>query len=128
GLFGIIELWFVPTVTWLSWGVTLLSGWLHYAYNGPQHFPDYFFQTTSNGLFLRRMVSTYVSPLGIAYTGLLIVPLAVSLFDARRRPARTANGGAAGELDVRPLTAPSPPNAEHRPPVRRRPSIRHGPG
>ena len=84
GLFGIIELWFVPTVTWLSWGVTLLSGWLHYAYNGPQHFPDYFFQTTSNGLFLRRMVSTYVSPLGIAYTGLLIVPLAVSLFDARR--------------------------------------------
>ena len=30
------------------------------------------------------MVSTYVSPLGIAYTGLLIVPLAVSLFDARR--------------------------------------------
>jgi len=84
GLFGIIELWFVPTITWLSWGVTLLSGWLHYAYNGPQHFPDYFFQTTSNGLFLRRMVSTYVSPLGIAYTGLLIVPLAVSLFDARR--------------------------------------------
>jgi hypothetical protein len=84
GLFGIIELWFVPTTTWLSWGVTLLSDWLHYAYNGPRHFPDFFFQTTSDGLFLRRMVSTYVSPLGIAYTGLLIVPMAACLFDARR--------------------------------------------
>jgi hypothetical protein len=30
------------------------------------------------------MVSTYVSPLGIAYTGLLIVPLAARLLDARR--------------------------------------------
>jgi len=84
GLFGIIELFFVPTTTWLGWGITQLSDWLHYAYNGPQHFPDYFFQTTSNGLFLRRMVSTYVSPLGIAYTGLLIVPLAVSLLGGRR--------------------------------------------
>src|SRR6266568_1741228 len=84
GLFGIIELFFVPTTTWLGWGITQLSDWLHYAYNGPQHFPDYFYQTTSNGLFLRRMVSTYVSPLGIAYTGLLIVPLAVSLLGGRR--------------------------------------------
>lgn len=84
GLFGIIELFLVPTTAWLNWGVTLLSDWLHYAYNGPQHFPDFFFQTTSNGLFLRRMVSTYVSPLGIAYTGLLIVPLAFSVFDTRR--------------------------------------------
>src|SRR3989441_5272589 len=84
GLFGIIELFFVPTTTWLGWGITQLSDWLHYAYNGPQHFPDYFFQTTSSVLFLRRMVSTYVSPLGIAYTGLLIVPLAVSLLGGRR--------------------------------------------
>ena len=84
GLFGIIELWFVPTTTWLSWGITLLSDWLHYAYDGPKHFPDYFFQTTSDGLFLRRMVSTYVSPLGIAYTGLLLVPLAACLLIARR--------------------------------------------
>lgn len=84
GLFGIVELWLVPTTTWLSWGVTLLSDWLHYAYDGPKHFPDYFFQTTSDGLLLRRMVSTYVSPLGIAYTGLLLVPLAACLFDARR--------------------------------------------
>jgi hypothetical protein len=84
GLFGIVELFFVPTTTWLSWGITGLSDWLHYAYNGPRHFPDYFFQTTSNLLLLRRMVSTYVSPLGIAYTGLLIVPLAVRLLDARR--------------------------------------------
>ncbi len=84
GLFGIIELFFVPTLTWLDWGITQLSDWLHYAYNGPQHFPDYFFQTTSEGLLLRRMVSTYVSPLGIAYTGLLTVPLAVRLLGARR--------------------------------------------
>jgi hypothetical protein len=84
GLFGIIELFLIPTMTWQTWGITQLSDWLHYAYNGPQHFPDYFFQTTSEGLLLRRMVSTYVSPLGIAYTGLLIVPLAARLLDARR--------------------------------------------
>ena len=84
GLFGIIELFFIPTTTWLNLGITQLSDWLHYAYNGPQHFPEYFFQTTSEGLLLRRMVSTYVSPLGIAYTGLLIVPLAARLLDARR--------------------------------------------
>jgi hypothetical protein len=83
GLFGVIELFFIPTTTWLSWGVNLLSDWLHYAYGGPQHIPDYFFQTTSGGLFLRRMVSTYVSPLGIAYTGLLVVPIATVLYDAR---------------------------------------------
>jgi len=95
GLFGIVELFFIPTTTWLSWGVTQLSDWLHYAYNGPQHIPDYFFQTTSNGLLLRRMVSTYVSPLGIAYTGLLIVPLAVTLYDARRSGLKPWFRGAA---------------------------------
>jgi hypothetical protein len=84
GLFGIVELFFIPTTTWLTWGITLLSEWLHYAYNGPRHFPEYFFQTTAEGFLLRRMVSTYVSPLGIAYTGLLIVPLAARLLDARR--------------------------------------------
>jgi hypothetical protein len=84
GLFGIIELFFIPTATWLNLGITQLSDWLNYAYNGPLHFPEYFFQTTSEGLLLRRMVSTYVSPLGIAYTGLLIVPLAARLLDARR--------------------------------------------
>jgi hypothetical protein len=84
GLFGIIELFFIPTTTWLTWGITSLSEWLHYAYNGPRHFPEYFFQTTAEGFLLRRMVSTYVSPLGIAYTGLLIVPLAARLLGARR--------------------------------------------
>jgi len=84
GLFGIIELFYIPTTTWLNLGITQLSDWLHYAYNGPRHFPEYFFQTTSEGLLLRRMVSTYVSPLGIAYTGLLIIPLAARLVDARR--------------------------------------------
>ena len=100
GLFGIIELFFIPTTTWLNLGITQLSDWLHYAYNGPLHFPEYFFQTTSEGLLLRRMVSTYVSPLGIAYTGLLIVPLAARLLDARRTGLPTWFKGASIALLV----------------------------
>ena len=76
GLFGLWELWFVPTRDWLQWGAVGFSKWLGFDYGGPQGLPANFFQTTSSGLLLRRMVSTYLSPLGVAYTGLLIVPYA----------------------------------------------------
>ena len=79
GLFGLVELWFVPTSAWLDWGVNQLSAWLGFAYNGPRGLPANFFQTTAEGFLLRRMVSTYVSPLGIAYAGLVIIPVAVAL-------------------------------------------------
>ena len=49
----------------------------------PRGLPENFFQGTAQGLYLRREVSTYISPLGIAYTGLLIVPLAAA-FSASR--------------------------------------------
>ncbi len=77
GLFGLFELWFVPTTTWFEWGVKRFSDWLGYQYAGPGGLPENFFQTTGTGLLLRRMVSTYISPLGIAYTGLLVVPMGV---------------------------------------------------
>ena len=76
GLFGLWELWLVPTRDWLQWGAVGFSRWLGFDYAGPQGLPANFFQTTSSGLLLRRMVSTYLSPLGVAYTGLLVVPMA----------------------------------------------------
>src|SRR5439155_26272095 len=85
GLFGLVELWFVPTSAWLDWGVNQLSAWLGFAYNGPRGLPANFFQTTAEGFLLRRMVSTYVSPLGIAYAGLVVVPLAVALILALKQ-------------------------------------------
>ena len=82
GAFGLIELFLVPTRDWLSWGVNQYSAWLGFHYGGPQGLPDNFFQTMAPDAYLRRMVSTYISPLGIAYTGLLVFPLAVLLLDA----------------------------------------------
>jgi hypothetical protein len=79
GVFGMVELWVVPTRQWLQWGVNQYSAWLGFTYHGPAGLPENFFQTSAEGLLLRRMVSTYVSPLGVAYTGLLVVPLAVAL-------------------------------------------------
>ena len=83
GLVGAIELWLIPTQFWLDAGVNRLSSWLGFAYQGPRGLPENFFQTSAEGWLLRRAVSTYVSPLGIAYPGLLVVPLAVA-FAARR--------------------------------------------
>jgi glycosyltransferase involved in cell wall biosynthesis len=87
GLFGLWELWFVPTSTWLDWGVKQFTSWLGFAYKGPQGLPENFFQSTAGGLGLRRMVSTYISPLGIAYTGLLLVPVVVALVSTKRGEA-----------------------------------------
>ena len=81
GAFGLIELWLVPTREWLGWGVNDFSALLGYHYNGPQGLPENFFQTLGPNAYLRRMVSTYISPLGIAYTGLLVFPLAVMLIE-----------------------------------------------
>jgi len=75
--YGDTGLWFVPTARWLDWGVNLFSNWLGFQYKGPAGLPENFFQTLPDGLLLRRMVSTYISPLGIAYTGLLAWPIAV---------------------------------------------------
>ncbi|HEX8228488.1 MAG TPA: O-antigen ligase family protein [Chloroflexia bacterium] len=78
-LFGLWELWFVPTADWLDWGVNGFTAWLGYEFRGPAGLPENFFQGTEAGLGLRRMVSTYISPLGVAYTGLLLVPICAVL-------------------------------------------------
>jgi hypothetical protein len=80
-LFGLFELFLVPTRTWLDWGVNLYNSWLGFSYGGPRGIPPNFFVTLPDGTLLRRMVSTYISPLGIAYTGLLLFPLGVVLVD-----------------------------------------------
>jgi hypothetical protein len=85
GAFGLYELWFVPTRTWLDWGVNLFSQWLGFQYSGPGGLPENFFQTLPDATYLRRMASTYLSPLGIAYTGVLVFPLAVVFLNKQRR-------------------------------------------
>jgi hypothetical protein len=85
GIAGLVELWLVPTRWWVDAGANLFSAWLGFTYHGPAGLPENFFQSAGEGLYLRRMVSTYISPLPIAYTGLLVVPLAVSLLLVKRR-------------------------------------------
>ena len=83
---GLAELWFVRTSSWLDAGVKAFTTWQGFDYGGPGGLPENFFQSSAAGFGLRRMVSTYISPLGIAYTGLLVVPLIVGVLVAVRRP------------------------------------------
>ena len=83
-LFGVFELFFVPTRTWIDWGVNQYTQILGFKYNGPGGMPPNFFVTLPDGTLLRRVVSTYISPLGVAYTGLLLFPLGVVLIDRQR--------------------------------------------
>ncbi|TMF18412.1 MAG: hypothetical protein E6I35_06370 [Chloroflexi bacterium] len=83
-LFGVFELFFVPTRTWIDWGVNQYTQILGFKYNGPGGMPPNFFVTLPDGTLLRRVVSTYISPLGVAYTGLLLFPLGVVLIDHQR--------------------------------------------
>jgi hypothetical protein len=82
-LFGLFEVFVVPTRTWLDWGVNQYSNFLGFTYQGPAGLPENFFITVGNGALVRRMVSTYVSPLGIAYTALILFPLAIGAMDGR---------------------------------------------
>lgn len=85
---GLIELWFIPTKAWYDAGIYRLDLFEGYRYVGPGGLPENFFQSTTTGLGLRRMVSTYLSPLGIAYTGLLMAPVALVGALASTRRAR----------------------------------------
>jgi hypothetical protein len=76
----------VPTRFWVDFGVRDFTALQGYDYGGPGGLPENFFQSTSAGYGLRRMVSTYISPLGIAYTALLVVPLIAGVLVALRRP------------------------------------------
>lgn len=88
-VFGAYELFFVPTRTWIDWGVNLYSNFLGFTYHGPAGMPENFFLTLPDDTLVRRMVSTYVSPLGIAYTALLLFPMGIAVID-RRVPVQTA--------------------------------------
>jgi hypothetical protein len=83
-LLGVIELSLVPTRVWLDWGVNQYTSFLGFKYAGPKGLPENFFVTLPDGTLLRRMVSTYVSPLGIAYTGIVLFPLGVALVEHYR--------------------------------------------
>jgi len=82
-IFGVYEIFFVPTSTWLRWGVNAYTSFLGFTYHGPAGLPENFFITVNSGTLVRRMVSTYVSPLGIAYTALMLLPLGIAAIDRR---------------------------------------------
>src|SRR5207248_784422 len=88
GFAGFVELFFIPTAVWIDWGVIAYTHHLGFAYHGPAGLPENFFLTFPNGLLLRRMVSTYISPLGIAYTAILVLPIATVLSVIERGRAR----------------------------------------
>ncbi|HYO42543.1 MAG TPA: hypothetical protein VES19_05025 [Candidatus Limnocylindrales bacterium] len=87
-MLGIVELFFLPTSGWLNLGIHEFTALQGFSYRGPGGLPENFFQSTTAGLGLRRMVSTYLSPLGIAYTGLLVVPMLVASALAWPKAAR----------------------------------------
>jgi hypothetical protein len=95
-ILGLIELWFVPTHVWIDWGVNRYTSFLGFSYHGPKGLPENFFVTLPDATLLRRVVSTYISPLGIAYTGILLFPMGVALIDhyAPDRRARWLAGAA----------------------------------
>ena len=90
-VFGIYELFFVPTSAWLRWGVNAYTSFLGFTYQGPAGLPENFFITVSENVLVRRTVSTFVSPLGIAYTALLLFPIGIAAMDRRTTP-RVAGG------------------------------------
>jgi hypothetical protein len=85
-VFGVYELFFVPTSGWLQWGVNAYSSFLGFSYHGPAGLPENFFITVSENVLVRRMVSTFISPLGIAYTALLLLPIGIAAIDRRTSP------------------------------------------
>ena len=85
-VFGIYELFFVPTSAWLRWGVNAYTSFLGFTYQGPAGLPENFFITVSENVLVRRTVSTFVSPLGIAYTALLLFPIGIAAMDRRTTP------------------------------------------
>ena len=81
--FGIVELFLIPTSAWLDWGINGYTSFLGFTYHGPAGLPENFFLSLADGTMVRRMVSTYISPLGIAYTALVLFPMAVAVMDRR---------------------------------------------
>ena len=82
---GIVDVYAVPIGWWRTNGVVgYFRNQLGYHYNGTGHLPENFiYNTGSEDHFLRRLVSTFLSPLASGYlmvVALLVLPL-------RRRPA-----------------------------------------
>ena len=48
-LFGVVELFLVPTRAWLDWGVNQYSSFLGFTYQGPMGLPENFFITVADG-------------------------------------------------------------------------------
>ena len=79
GLFGVFELWFVPSRLWVDWGLARFISRLGLSTSGPGGLPATFFEPVGANLGLRRMVSTYLSPPALVDAGLVIAPLAAAV-------------------------------------------------
>jgi hypothetical protein len=84
--FGIVEEYTVPNEWWRSSGaVGYFRDQLGFRYHGPAGLPENFAFNTSSGLY-RRLVSTFISPLGAGYMLLVALVLASTSGSLRRAP------------------------------------------
>ena len=85
--FGLIDIYAIPLSWWRHSGA---PGWFHdqlgFDYRGLSHLPENFVYNTGNERPLRRLVSTFLSPLASSYLLVVALLLAVAWLVRRRPP------------------------------------------
>ena len=85
-IYGLVDVYAVPLSWWRHSGA---PGWFHdqlgFSYQGLSNLPENFVYNTGNEHPLRRLVSTFLSPLATSYM-LVIALLACAVWWLRRRP------------------------------------------
>jgi hypothetical protein len=89
-VFGLIDLYAIPVEWWRRSGaVGYFHDQLGFDLHGPGGLPENFAYNSSDGVF-RRLVSTFISPLGAAFMFVVALLVAASPGAIRRRPRLTA--------------------------------------
>jgi hypothetical protein len=85
--FGLVDIYAIPLSWWRRSGA---PGWFHeqlgFDYRGLSHLPENFVYNTGNEEPLRRLVSTFLSPLATSYLLVVALLLAVAWLVRRRPP------------------------------------------
>jgi hypothetical protein len=88
-VFGLIDIYAIPLSWWRGSGV---PGWFHdqlgFSYFGLSHLPENFVYNTGNEHPLRRLVSTFLSPLASSFVFVIALLLAVAWLLRLRPPLR----------------------------------------
>jgi hypothetical protein len=85
-VFGLVDIFAIPLSWWRGSGA---PGWFHqqlgFDYQGLSYLPENFVYNTGNNLPIRRLVSTFLSPLATSYV-LVVALLLVAAWWVRARP------------------------------------------